>query len=55
MSFNALCLIVSAVYSGSALALILLAILGKQVPNGLFDLSAASLAVLGSLLVNPRK
>lgn len=55
MNFGTLCLIISSVYTGSSIALILLSIAGKEPSPRLFDLAIASLGSLGALLVVPPK
>lgn len=55
MNFTVLCLIISSVYTGSSIALVFLAILGKEPPPRLFDLAIASLGSLGALFVVPQK
>ena len=55
MNFGILCLVISSVYSGCSIALIVLSITGKEAPPRLFDLAIASLASLGALLVVPPK
>lgn len=55
MSFNALCLVISSIYTGTSIALVVLSISGKEPPARLFDLAIASLGSLGALLVMPPK
>lgn len=55
MNFGILCLVISSVYSGTSLALIILSVSEKETPPRLFDLAIASLASLGALLVVPPK
>lgn len=55
MNFNLLSLVISSVYVGASLALVVSLILGKEPPTRLFDLAIASLGTLGALLVTPPK
>lgn len=55
MTFNALCLIISSIYAGTSIALVILSVSGKEPPARLFDLAIASLGTLGALLVTPPK
>lgn len=53
MKFQLLSLIISSVYAGSSLALIILPFMGRESPPRLFDLAIASLGSLGALFVVP--